>query len=368
MSDEEPPAHAQSTVGKTIESERWTGTIFTFLSVFFYGISNVVVRYLTEYNVDHSWMLFYKEFIGLAILLPWLFFRWGQGRFRHTSTQLMLYIFLAAIVCQLIGAQLHVLGFAIIGLIITVPLVQSSTLLGVAFIGHFIFRHRLSRRRKTAIMLLIISVTILSIGKEMIADSQGSNADSAGLFLLVAAGAVVTGIAYAIYITILRYVVRQHWDDENSTRQSFRFRHWIGHDVQHQIHHKDRFYSPFPVTLLMAIVLGVGVMIFGASVLYKYGMPGFFTVPVTSPGADWEPSIAWYCMLISGISNVTGFLFQVQGLRMTSALQASLIAVSQMLLLSLVGFLLFHEAVNVIVMIGLGLTVYGVLMSAKPER
>jgi drug/metabolite transporter (DMT)-like permease len=52
---------------------------------------------------------------------------------------------------------------------------------------------------------------------------------------------------------------------------------------------------------------------------------------------------------------------------MTSAVQASLISVSQMLVLSLIGYLFFHEAINVLVMIGLGLTFYGVFMSAKPE-
>jgi len=53
---------------------------------------------------------------------------------------------------------------------------------------------------------------------------------------------------------------------------------------------------------------------------------------------------------------------------MTSAVQAALISVSQMLLLSLIGYLFFHEAVNVVVMIGLGLTAYGIIMSARPEN
>ena len=350
-----------SVPGRTAGRERWTGTIFAFCSTFFYAISNVAVRYLTGYEVDNDWILFYKETIGFAILLPWLLFRLGQGRFQYTSKRLLLTVILAAVFCQLIGARLHVLGFAVIGLIIAVPLIQSSTLLGVALIGHFVLGDTLSRRRKIAITILIIAMTILSLGKGIASGGQHlGEQTSAGYFLLVAAGTVVAGLSYAIYITILRHTIRQYWKDENSARLSFKFRRWIGHDHAKQT--GERFYSPFPVTLMMSLVLGTGMVIFGSCLFYKRGIIGFYEVP----------DIARHCILIpiliSGICNATGFFFQIQGLRLTSAVQASLIAVSQMLLLSLIGWLCFNEAVNVVVMIGLGLTVYGVLMSAKPER
>jgi drug/metabolite transporter (DMT)-like permease len=275
--------------------------------------------------------------------------------------RLVLLIIIAAIVCQLIGAQLHVLGFAIIGLIITAPLVQSATLLGVAIIGYFIFGESLSRWRKIAIAVLIVAMTVLSIGKALVAEPQDESTVSAGLFLLVALGTIVAGIAYSVYIVMMRYVMRQHWKDDNSARLSFKFRHWIGHDrnpVKLPGQPGEKFYAPFPVTLAMVIVLAVGMVIFGTILYSKQGVAGFYTAP----------DFAWRFMLISGVCNLLGFFFQLQGLRMTSAVQASLIAVSQILLLSLVGYWFFAEAINVIVMIGLGLTVYGVFMSAKPER
>jgi drug/metabolite transporter (DMT)-like permease len=73
--------------------------------------------------------------------------------------------------------------------------------------------------------------------------------------------------------------------------------------------------------------------------------------------------------VISAISNVAGFFFQIQGLRMTSAVQASLIAVSQMLLLALVGWRFFGEVlIHPLIIMGLVLTVLGVVLSAKPEK
>jgi drug/metabolite transporter (DMT)-like permease len=65
---------------------------------------------------------------------------------------------------------------------------------------------------------------------------------------------------------------------------------------------------------------------------------------------------------------MVGFFFQIQGLRMTTAVQASLIAVSQILVLALIGFTFFNETINLLVLAGLILTVYGVVMSAKPEK
>lgn len=343
---------------RTQGRERWAGTIFAFLSMFFYGISNVAIRALTEYDISVNWILFYKESIGFCILLPWLFFRWSQGRFHFCSKRVAFYIFIAAIICELVGARLQVQGYAIIGLIIAVPLIQSSTLLGVAILGVYVFGETLSRRRKTAIIILITAVAILSVGKELTVANHAAGQDSvdAGLFLIVAAGAIFAGVAYSVYIVMLRYSIRQHWKDENSAWLSFKFRHWIGHD--HTVGTGRRFYSPFPVTLSMSIVYAVGVVAFGTFLYCKQGVPGFYSVP----------HVAWYGIVISGIANTIGFFFQVQGLRMTSAVQASLIGISQMIILSLIGYLFFHEAVNMIVMLGLGLTVYGVFMSAKPEK
>ena len=350
----------QSVPSRTPDTERWTGTIFTFLSTFLYAVSNVAVRYLTDQHVDTDWILFFKETIGFSLLIPWLILRWGQGRFQYTSKRLILYVVIAAVFCQLIGARLQVLGFAIIGLIIAVPLIQSSTLLGVALIGHFVLGDILSRKRKLAIAILIVAITILSIGKALTSAGEPTSESTAstGLFLLVAAGTIVTGISYSIYITMLRHVIRKYWADGNSTRLSFKFRHWIGHD--HVKQPEQRFYSPFPITLTMSLVFGVGIIIFGTILYCKQGTAGFWSVS----------NVAWHCILISGVANMAGFFFQIQGLRMTSAVQASLIAVSQMLLLSLIGYLFFHEPIDKygIVMIGLGLTVYGVIMSAKPEK
>jgi drug/metabolite transporter (DMT)-like permease len=378
--------------------ESWSGTVFIFLSTFFYGVSNATIRLLTGYEVDFDWILFYKELLGFLILLPWVIFRLFQGRFSRISRRLIIYVVIAAVICEFIGAHLQVLGYAVIGLVITVPLIQSSTLIGVALLGRYFFGEDISVRRWYAIGVLIVSVFALSVGKELTV--QGGAGRGGLLFIIFVLGAVVAGVAYSVYVVLLRYTVRKYWDDNGGVWQSFQFTKWAGFDLPQRESmlnnaslnngnldsanldsanldnadldnaNLDRSslggvsggvvccYAPFPVTLMMLIILGVGVLIFGLCIFVKSGVVGFYDVPFG----------VWYIIPVAGLSNVVGFFCQIQGLKMTSAVQASLIGVSQMILLSVVGFIYFRESVNFVVVSGLILTAYGVIISAKPEN
>ncbi|GHT22201.1 hypothetical protein FACS189419_04410 [Planctomycetales bacterium] len=320
------------------------------------------MRYLLLEEVNLDWILFFKETIGVSLLIPWLLLRWYQGRLLYISKRLIFYILIAAVICQLIGSHLQLLGYAVIGLIISVPLIQSSTLLGVAILGAVFLGDPLSKKRQYAVAVLITAVTILSIGKALIepVSPQPETVLNPSLFLLAAAGAVLAGLSFSVYTIILRYVIRRYWKDEDSPWKSFSFRHWAGSEYKEQGKNStgSRFYSPFPVTLLAAIVLGAGVIIFGTCLYAGHGASGFVNVP----------PFAWYLIPISAVCNAVGFFFQIQGLRMTTAVQASLVAVAQIILLSFVGYLYFDEAVNSIVIFGLVLTSYGVIISAKPEN
>ena len=317
--------------------------------------------------MPNDWILFYKELIGVTIVLPWLILRFFQGRYRHTSKRLLLFVALAAVLCELVGARLHVLGFAVIGLVVAVPLVQSSTLLGTAFFGRLFLGDPLSKKRMVAIAVLITSVILLSIGKEATAvlPAESTVPDTArqdaGLFFLVAAGTVVAGIAYSIYIVTLRYAIRKYWDDSGSVWLSLQFTHWAGYDIprQRDLQAEERTYSPFPVTLMLCTVLVVGVVTFGLCLFFSgRGTLSFVDVP----------AVAWRIIPIAGVANMIGLHFQIQGLRMTSAVQASLIAVGQIVVLSFIGFFFFNEPVNVLVVLGLILTLSGVVMAARPEK
>ncbi|GHT32739.1 membrane protein [Planctomycetales bacterium] len=367
--------------------ERGAGTVMAFISTFCFGLSNAFVRLMTEYNADIDWLLFYKELTGFLLILPWLLYRYYQGRYRLTSKLFILYVAIGAIFCELIGARLQVFGFAVIGLVVAVPLIQSSTLLGTAVLSRCILKTPISHRRLFAIALLILAVIVLSAGKELTSDVPQSAviSDAAvqnntenntagtpvepkqpeehwGFFLLVCAAMGGAGAAYSIYIITLRFVLQKFWNNNNSVWISFQFTQWAGFDfpvIPKQGLHSKEIYSPFPVTLMMNIVLGTGIIIFGLCIWTKHGLTGFYEVP--------NPNL-WLLVFIVGLTNALGFFFQIEGLRMTSAVQAQLITLSQMVILSLVGFFFFKEPVNAVIITGLLLTICGVMMSAKPEN
>ena len=330
--------------------ERWGGTVLILLSTSFYAVSNVVLRILTDLKIDADWFLCFKEMTGVLCLLPWIVFRLFQGRYRWISKRLLFYIVIASIFCQLIGARLHMLGFAVLGLVIAIPIIQSSTMIGTAYLGQYFLGDLLSQRRKIAMGILVAAVVLLSLGKEA-AVAQSSF----GRILLAAIGTITAGVAYSIYTIVLRFAARRFWGAEDSVWASFRFSQWVGYDFP--ISSPKRLYSPMPVTLAMLIVLGVGIITFGSCLYLRTGLEGFTNVP----------PIAWKLVPITGFCNMTGFFFQVHGLRLTSAVQASLIAVSQILVLSLIGMIFFHEPTNLFVWTGLTLTACGVVLSAKPE-
>lgn len=341
--------------------ECWTGLVFSFISTMFYAVSNSMLRLLTDIGVPGDWMLFYKELIGFTLLIPWLGFRFVQGRYQFVSRRLIFYGIVASILCELIGARLHMLGFAVIGLVIAVPIVQSSTLLGTAVLGKVFLGDRLSRNRIIAITILVVAVIVLSIGKSYIVPNDASSQTGyTGTYsLLVALGTFAAGIAYAAYIIMMRYVVLRDWDNDNNLWQSFRFSHWAGYEqAKSKRDVKPKQYAAFPITLMMSLVLGTGVTVFGSCLLWERGLAGFYAVPAN----------AWYFVLLSGVANLLGFSFQVHGLRMTTAVQASLISVSQMLILSVIGYVFFKETVNSIVLTGLFLTACGIIISARPEK
>ena len=335
--------------------ERWAGAVLILCSTAFYSASNVVLRMLTDLKVDNDWSLCAKELVGGVCLLPWILFRLFQGRYRWVSKQLLFYIVIASVICQLVGARWHLQGFAVLGLVVAVPIVQSSTMLGTACLGRYLLGEPLSRRRKIAMSILIASVVLLSVGKEWGATHSERAEASFGVFLLVAAGTVLAGAAYSIYIVTLRYVGRRYWGGQDGVWAAFQLTQWVGYDFPKDS--TQRFYSPIPVTLMMLVVLGVGIVIFSTCLYLKAGLDGFLNVP----------PLAWKLAPITGICNVIGFFFQIQGLRQTSAVQASLIAVCQILVLSLIGMIFFNEPTNILVWVGLTLTAYGVVLSAKPE-
>ncbi len=388
--------HSRDNRPKTgnVHVSHWVSLIVCVVSTVFYCTSNIILRELTALRVDYDWALTWKELLGLVALLPWLLFRQCQGRYRFVSKRLILWLFAGGFVCEMFGARLQMYAYMTVGILIAAPLIQAASMGGTAVLGTLCLRDPLSVWKKIAMGVLLVAVTVLLIGKNAAPDatpreniaetmkeagaripdvSAPDNSEDRGergrfTLFLAGLGAVFAGICYSVHMVIVRFAGHRHWDDERyHPWESMRFRHWIGYDrkERHDVPGASAFYSPFPVTLIMGIIFFVGVLSFGGCLVAK--SPAGFSALLTAPldAQPENPLRCWILVGVSGLCNTLGFFFQVQGLRMTSAAQVSLVAVSQFVFLALFGMLFFGEPTNWLIWTGVALTAAGVLLSAK---
>ncbi len=331
-----------------------------------YTVSNASLRHLENLHAPIDWCIAVKEAIAVVVLAPWILFRLSHGRYRFQSKSLFLLLIVASLICEVIGSQNQLLSYAFVGLVVAVPALQSSQLISTALIGSRVLGDKITRSKWVAMGLLLCAVFLLSYGKS--ASPSENTAFGSGTFVSLKGigAAVLAGIAYSIYFNALRYLLRKNRSHSLGAWETIKVYDWIGHDfaafqqapptnVQGEKVVVKRIYSPFPITLLMITVTGVGTLYFGASITITRGLHGFIDVPPE----------CWPWILVAGLSNVTGFFFQVQGLVLASAAKVSLIAAFQIVIFAFLGILFFGESMNPFIAVGVVLAIIGVLFSSQ---
>ncbi len=344
-------------------------TIVCFASVSLYTITNATLRYLGELGAPTDWTIACKETFAVGLLLPWIFFRLLQGRYRWQSKRLVFVLIGSGVICQIIGAQSHLHAYTLVGLVIAVPVIQCSQLLGAALFGYVMLGDAVSRTKKISIALLILALVLLCAARVVpeIVDFNAA-AHAQHLYLYGGLCALTAGIAYSLHTTLIRFATRRYWKSGYGTWQSLRLYSWIGHnfsidDTPEELATnprtgKVRFYSPFPVTLVMLIITGVGMLYFGGHVLWTRGPAGLVDVP----------PIWWFWIFLAATTNLVGFFFQVQGLLMASASKMTLISASQIVILTLIGVLFFGEPMSLIIILGGICAVIGVGLTSTEKK
>lgn len=331
-------------------------------STFLYGISNIILRALCEYpEVPNDWILFYKELFGLVIILPWVAYRLVEGRYARQSWRLIVYLIFAAILCQGVGARLQLWSLGVLGLVLALPLIQATGLITTAMSCVLLTHEKFSRRRWQAIALLVIALCVLTCGKQLTLDSSSTIATSSTSsiwWVFAGVGAtILTGISYAVYMLCVRLAASAYWHEEESFWENLRWNAWRTRRLREGKQSSPGAYEPLPPFLVVLVVLWVGVVIFGTNLYFQHGWQSFFAAP----------PICWKLVLASGCFNFCGFLLQIFALRLASATQFAIVSILQIILLTLAGYLLFHEAINVIILTGIVMVFVGVMMSIEPQ-
>ncbi len=240
-----------------------------------------------------------------------------------------------------IGGILFVFGLGSVGLAITAPLQTGVILIGSVFLGRILLGERTTGRSILACVLITVSVFFFSLGAEeanhaiqqntpgqIVAASDAGRPDSSPQDVFMAVGAAcLSGLAFAILTVGIRKTVTS-----NTTPEA-----------------------------IVLIISAMGVIGLGPWAWQRHGLEGLLA---TSP-SDFG------IMLAAGAFNLISFTLITIGLKLTSLLRINAInSVATTALTVVAGILFFAEPATAAVLIGIVLTITGILLvgfSDKPS-
>jgi DME family drug/metabolite transporter len=301
------------------------GTAYCVLSAFCYTAANICLRKLAALEADEMWVTCVKEVVTVAVIGPWLLIRALRGRPVLPSPRLLAVLVLTGLAVQLAGNLSVQWAFGVVGLAVTLSAVFGVMLAAAALFAFLFLGERVAPRSIAAIALLVLSVVLLELGAAAV---NGTTANSAGETLgslwvvLGVAAACLAGLMFATLSTVIRGVLS----------------------------------ARVPITTIVFVITGMGVLSLGPLSVYRLG-------PEILLHTDPE-QMAW--MLAAGTCNLVAFLAITKGLQLTTVVHANVLNASQVAMGAVAGIILFRESLNGWMILGICLTIVGILLIGRP--
>ena len=304
-----------------------SGTACCLVSSLAYTAVNVCMRQLTSLRCDPSWAVFNRELVTSAVAALWLACHAVRSRpvlpFGRTLAGLLV-VGLIVEAGANVGAQW---ALGIVGLAVAIPAQFGLMITAGAVLGRVGLGEQVSLRSAAAIALLLVALVLLGLGAEAVGRSiAGAGATAPGpLMLLLAVGAAgLAGIVYALLSTVIRHSV---------TRTT----------------------TPSVVAFLVPLMAVVSL---GPISVYRFGF-----APLLS-----TPREQLFLMAAAGVFNLVGFLGLIHGLQRTTVVHANVVNASQVAMAAVAGMALFHESPNLWILLGVGLTIVGIVWIDRPAE
>ncbi len=234
-------------------------------------------------------------------------------------------LILVGLAVQLAGNLSLQWAFGVVGLAISVTVVFGVMLIASAVMGLIVLGERVSHRSAGAVGLLMGSIVLLSFGagtaNQSIAATSGVATGSFWVVLGIGA-ACLAGIAYAVMSVVIRHTVNN---------------------------------AVSPVTIIF-ITTTVGVGTTGSLSIWRVGIPELIATRSTDLAI----------MLAAGTFNLVAFLLLNKGLQLTTVVHANVYNASQVAMCAVAGMLLFTEPPSPILLLGLCLTISGMILIDRP--
>lgn len=301
------------------------GTACCVASALGYTAANICMRQLAELGASEFWAICIKEFVTVAVVGPWLLARVCRRMVASFSWRWIGALFLIGLSTQLLGNLPVQWAFGVVGLAVTIPAIFGTLLAGSAIMGLLLLGERVSSRSTAAIGLLLGSIVLLSVGAVLAGRWVPGTPSPAKMALGVGAGCLA-GLVYAMLTIAIRTATSRG----------------------------------IPVSAVVLVVTGAGVISLGGISISRFGVDALLQTPAGQ----------WGWMVAAGTFNLLAFLAITKGLQLTAVVHANVLNASQIAMGAVAGILCFGESGNIWLVLGICLTIAGVVLigPSQPEE
>lgn len=293
------------------------------VSAVVYTCANICLRRVA--HCDPYWVSCIKAVPTILLAGGMLLMELRRGERWTPRAKVIAGVVAAGLFAQLGGNVSFQWALGVVGLALTVPLTLGTILLAGAILGRVWLGEGITPRSALAMLLLIVSIAVLSLGSgdayQSVASSTGHR-QSPWLLTFGVLAALLSGVAYATLGAAIRRVARG--------------------------------VAPMSVTLL--VVSLTGFLSLGPLSVGRLGIEGLLA---TSP-ADFS-SMVW-----AGIFNAVAFFALSKSLQVLPVVHVNAITASQTAMAAIAGVLLYQEPTTWPLVAGVTLTVVGVLLVDRP--
>jgi len=304
-----------------------TGAACCLVSALAYTAADICLRQLSRLGSDPVWTVCNKELVTVLIVGPWLLWQAARRRPALPTGSTLLRLIAVGLLIQVAGNLSTQWALGIVGLAVTIPAVFGVMITSSAVLGWFLLGERVSLRSMAAMALLVASLVLLGVGAEAAGRSIAAQTEVTSDPLLVAlavAAACLAGAVYSLLSVVIRHSVTQ---------------------------------TTLPSAIALLITL-MGVVSLGPLSLARLGPRQMLATPA-------EQGVL---MAAAGIFNLVGFFALIHGLQRTTVVHANVLNASQVALVAVAGMVIFREPLNPWLVLGVSLTVFGILWIDRPAE
>lgn len=284
-----------------------------------YTLANIALR--GSVAVDPFLVSAMKAAPTVIFLTPVLVWMRYRQQTIATSWRMLPLFAIAALIAQVGGNATFQVALGIIGLAASVPIALGVMIIGGAVLGRFLLGEPVRGRTFVAMVTLIIAVAVLSWSDSSHPVAATSSTAPIWLGGLCAA---ISGAAYALFGAMMRRTL-------NSGISG-------------------------PATMLVSGIIGT-------ITLWSITMSRLSTSALADVTFD-----QWTTMMLAGVFNFSAFVALSFALRALPVVAVNLINASQVAMAAIAGVLLFAEPLSFPLVLGLMLTMSGLLVMASRRR